>query len=57
MESYNYHRRLKQIWEDALAKYQSGLREPGDFFSTEVLGELASVGLNTMDVFDPKKMS
>jgi hypothetical protein len=52
MESYNYQKQLKQIWEDGLAKYESGLREPNDFFSTEVLAELAAAGLNVMDVFD-----
>jgi hypothetical protein len=52
MESYQYHTRLKQIWEDALSKYESGLREPNEFFSTEVLAELASIGLNVMDVYD-----
>ena len=52
MNGYNYHRELKAIWEDALARYQSGQREPEDFFDAGVLSELGSIGLKTMDVFD-----
>jgi len=52
MQSYNYQITLKRIWEDALSKYESGSREPDEFFDTETLAELASVGLGAMDVYD-----
>jgi len=52
MDHYNYQKALKQIWEDAVAKYRAGNREPDSYFDEATLSELASIGLNTMDVYD-----
>lgn len=52
MEHYTYQETLKTIWEAAVAKYKSGTTSPENFFDAATLAELASVGLNTMDVFD-----
>lgn len=52
MDNYNYPKRLKAIWKAAVAKYEAGQRDPADFFCKETLAELASFGLNVMDVFD-----
>jgi len=49
----NYPTRLKAIWDEAIAKYQSGNREADTFFDDASLAELASIGLNPMDVYDP----
>ena len=52
MEHYTYHQHLKQIWEDAVAQYRDGNREPDTYFDQATLDELASVGLGVMDVYD-----
>lgn len=52
MDSYTYQSTLKSIWEDAVAKYHDGNREPDTYFDEATLAELASIGLNTMDIFD-----
>lgn len=52
MNHYNYQKTLKTIWENAVAQYRDGNREPDSYFDEATLAELASVGLNTMDVYD-----
>jgi len=52
MDHYIYTTRLKQIWCDAVAKYQAGNRNPETYFNPSTLAELASLGLNIMDVYD-----
>ena len=52
MDHYSYQKNLKAIWEDAVAKYEAGNREPDSYFDEVTQAELASVGLNTMDVYD-----
>ncbi|MGB0743325.1 MAG: DUF5069 domain-containing protein [Opitutales bacterium] len=52
MDHYNYQKTLKTIWEEAVAKYEAGNREPDSYFDEATLGQLASIGLNTMDVYD-----
>ena len=52
MDHYSYQKQLKEIWQSAVAKYESGNREPDTYFDEATLAELASVGLNTMDVYD-----
>jgi len=51
--NYNYASRLKAIWDEAVAQYQSGNRKPDTFFDTATIADLASIGLNPMDVYDP----
>lgn len=52
MEPYHYQAALKSIWQDAVAQYESGKRDPESYFDQTTLSELASIGLNTMDVYD-----
>lgn len=52
MNHYDYQSTLKRIWTDAVAKYEAGNREPDSYFDEAALAELASVGLNAMDVYD-----
>lgn len=52
MDHYSYQKTLKTIWEGAVAKYKEGNRKPDSYFDETTLSELASVGLNTMDVYD-----
>lgn len=52
MENYIYQKRLKQIWQGALAKYETGDHNPNNYFSESTLKELSSIGLNSMDVYD-----
>ena len=52
MNHYIYQQTLKTIWEGAVAKYNEGNREPDTYFDEATLAELASVGLNMMDVYD-----
>ena len=52
MHNYNYQQQLKQIWTDAVTRYQGGQRVAEGFFNPETLAELAQIGLNKMDVFD-----
>ncbi len=53
MQHHNYSKRLKAIWDDAVAQYQNSNRTPDSFFDAATLAELASIGLNAMDVYDP----
>jgi len=52
MDSYTYQSILKDIWESAAAKYRDGNRDPDSYFDEKTLSELASIGLNKMDVYD-----
>lgn len=52
MDNYTYQSTLKQIWESAVAEYRDGNRNPDSYFDEATLAELASIGLNTMDVYD-----
>ena len=53
MQHSNYSTRLKTIWDDAVTQYQNGNRAPESYFDAVTLAELASIGLNAMDVYDP----
>ena len=53
MQHYNYSTRLQAIWNDAIAQYKAGNRTPDSYFDATTLAELASIGLNAMDVYDP----
>lgn len=52
MDHYRYQQRLKAIWKDAVIRYQDGQQSADGFFAPHTQEELASFGLNTMDVFD-----
>ena len=52
MQNYNYQQKLKQIWTDAVTRYQCGQQVAEEFFDSATLAELAQIGLDTMDVFD-----
>ncbi len=52
MDHYTYQKGLKIIWEGAVAKYKEGVREVESYFDEATITELASIGLNVMDVYD-----
>lgn len=52
MNHYTYPKRLKTIWTEAVAKYESGHQKPEGFLDEETLVELAQLGVTLMDVFD-----
>lgn len=52
MDHYSYQQTLKTIWTGAVAQFKAGNRKPESYFDATILAELASVGLNTMDVYD-----
>jgi hypothetical protein len=52
MDHYTYQTRLKAIWTEAVEKYKGGHQKPEGFLDDATIAELATVGLNTMDVFD-----
>ncbi|MGZ0657248.1 DUF5069 domain-containing protein [Coraliomargarita sp. W4R72] len=52
MNNYTYQKTLKTIWKGAVATYNEGNREPSSYFDQATLSQLASIGLNTMDVYD-----
>ncbi len=52
MDHYSYQQTLRTIWDEAVAKYRDGNREPESYFDEATLAKLAAVGLNTMDVYD-----
>ncbi len=52
MDHYTYQKRLKAIWTAAVEKYKAGHQKPEGFLDEATVTELASFGLNVMDVFD-----
>ena len=52
MNHYSYTRRLKEIWQSAVAKYRDGNRQPETYYNPEELAFLNSIGLKEMDVYD-----
>ncbi len=52
MNHYNYQETLKAIWTEAVAKYESGNREPETYFDAAGLKQLAAFGLKIMDLYD-----
>ncbi len=52
MDHYSYQQTLKAIWTGAVAQYKEGNRSPDSYFDDATLAQLASIGLNTMDVYD-----
>jgi hypothetical protein len=52
MNNYSYHKCLKTIWEDAVASYKAGNRDPKSYFDNHTLTKLNSIGLTEMVVYD-----
>ena len=52
MTHYTFHRSIKLIWEEAVSQYNEGNRQVDSYFDEATLAELASIGLNKMDVYD-----
>ncbi|MGB1126833.1 MAG: DUF5069 domain-containing protein [Opitutales bacterium] len=52
MNHYDYQATLKLVWDDAVAKYRAGKRDPEAYFDAATLADLASIGLKAMDVYD-----
>ena len=52
MQHYDYTVRLNELWNAAKLRYESGDRLVDDYFTRPELNDLASIGLNAMDVYD-----
>jgi hypothetical protein len=52
MNHYTYQDTLKIIWDEAVARYIEGNREVDSYFDEATLTELASIGLQAIDVYD-----
>ena len=52
MQHYNYQQQLKEIWTQAVARYEAGHRQAAGFLDAATVTELAQLGLTIMDVFD-----
>jgi hypothetical protein len=52
MQHYDYTVRLHELWNAAKLRYESGDRSVDDYFTRPELNDLASIGLNAMDVYD-----
>ena len=52
MQHYNYTVRLEELWKAAKIRYEQGDRSIDDYFTRPELNDLASIGLNAMDVYD-----
>ena len=52
MKNYTYQNSLKIIWKGAVSRYIEGCRDVDCYFEETTLTELASIGLNVMDVYD-----
>lgn len=52
MVHYDFHREFKAIYDKACRQFQSGKREPGEYFTKIELGFLASIGSRAQDMFD-----
>lgn len=52
MTHYTFHDNIKSIWEEAVSQYNEGNRQVDSYFDEATLAELASIGLNKMDVYD-----
>ena len=52
MIHYTFHHFIKSIWEEAVSQYNEGNRQVDSYFDEATLAELASIGLNKMDVYD-----
>lgn len=52
MQHYDYTARLHELWSAALIRYEKGDRSVDNYFTRPELNELASIGLNAMDVYD-----
>lgn len=52
MKSYNYQETLKALWEKAVEKYRAGVRSEHELFEADELDFLASIGINSREMFD-----
>lgn len=52
MVHYDFHREFRAIYDKACRLYQSGKRDPGEFFTKLELAFLASIGSRAQVMFD-----
>ena len=52
MHHYDYTARLQEHWNAAKLRYENSDRSVDDYFTRPELNDLASIGLNAMDVYD-----
>jgi len=50
--AYQYHLKLRAIWDHAVARYQAGDRDESVYFDTEQREFLRSIGATPREVFD-----
>ncbi|MDQ8184582.1 hypothetical protein [Pelagicoccus sp. SDUM812002] len=52
MHHYSYHKRLQEIWTNAIDLYSQGFRDPNFFFNEIKIRFLRSIGSNEKELFD-----
>ena len=52
MQSYLWTRKLREIYDKAVALYQQGNRDLGSYFSAEETAFLSSIGLRPINLYD-----
>jgi len=52
MEHYNYHNRLKELWQKAVDQYAAGGRDADAYFTDEETHWLADNGVTPREIYD-----
>lgn len=52
MNHYDYHKRLKELWQKAVDQYAAGQRDSATYFSDEETQWLADHGVTPQEVYD-----
>ncbi len=52
MNHYDYHTRLKALWEKGVEDYSNGGRVPGAYLTEEERAFLGEIGANEQDLYD-----
>lgn len=52
MNHYDYHTRLKALWEKGVEDYNQGGRSPGAYLTKEDQAFLSEIGANEQDLYD-----
>lgn len=52
MKHYNYHTRLKELWQKAVDEYANGQRDSSTYFTPDETQWLADNGLTPQEIYD-----
>ena len=52
MKHYHYQKKLRELWEHAVATYRNGNRDANTYFDNNQLEWMAENGLKIMDMYD-----